>query len=185
MPLFRSPKDIEFIKRINQELIEKVIGEKITYYPISLQYSETNFYGESKEKVFDPPVEIYGLIEWQDQEISTTEFGQDIVYNLKVSILKKHLEDINVKPYEGDMVEYDNVKFEILKINNPIQIFGKEGQDIGFILECKSVRESAFRVTFSNEIENPNRTYPDEPMSASLSSFSYGNSNFAYSGSSR
>lgn len=183
MALFRSPKDIAFVNRINQELIEKVIGEKITYYAISHQYSAVNFYGESKEKVFDPPVEIYALIEWQDQDITTTKFGQDIVYNLKVSILKKHLDDISIKPYEGDMVEYGGVKFEITSINIPTQIFGKAYQDIGVVLQCISVRESAFRTVISGTVDQPGRTAPDEQMSASLPSFSYGDSTFPFSSS--
>lgn len=183
MALFRSKKDIEFVKRINKELIEKVIGEKITYYAISKQYSETNFYGESLEKVFDPPVEIYALVEWQDQDITTTEYGQDIIYNLRVSILNDHLERINMKPYEGDMVEYDDVKFEITKIELPSQIFGKAGQDIGYILNCTSVRESAFKVTISGTVDQPSRTHPDEPLSSSLPSFSYGDATFPFSSS--
>lgn len=168
------------MKRLNQELIEKVIGEKITYYAISDQYSEVNFYGESKEKIFDPPVEIYGLIEWQQQEVKTTEFGQDIIYKLQVSILKKHLNDINIKPIEGDFVEYDDKKFEVIKINTPIQIFGKEGEDIGYILTCQSVRENVFRPVISGTIDQPKRTYPDNPLT---SSFSYGDVTFPYSGS--
>lgn len=188
MSLFRSPKDLEFVKRINQELIEKVISEKITYYAISDQYSEKNFYGESKEKVFDPPVEIYSLIEWLDQEITTTEFGQDIIYKIKVSILQKHLDDINIQPYEGDMVEYDSQKFEVTSIEVPQQIFGKALEDIGVQLNCVSVRESAFKVTISGTIDQPGRTYPDEPLSASLPDgpeygFSYGNATWPFSSS--
>ena len=183
MALFRSERDIEFVKRINKELIEKVIGEKVTYYAISKQYSETNFYGESLEKVFDPPVEIYALVEWQDQEVTTTEYGQDIVYNLRVSVMKDHLERINSKPYEGDMIDYDEKKFEIIKIQIPSQIFGKAGQDIGYILTCQSVRESSFKVTISGTVDQPKRTSPDEQQSASLSQFSYGDARFPFSSS--
>lgn len=188
MPLFRSPKDLEFVKRINQELIEKVISEKITYYAISNQYSEKNFYGEAKEKIFDPPVEVYSLVEWLEQNITTTEFGQDIVYKIKVSILQKHLDEIMLKPYEGDMVEYDGQKFEITSVEVPQQIFGKAQENIGVHLNCVSVRESAFRTVISGTIDQPNRTYPDEPLSASLPiagtyGFSYGNATFPFSSS--
>lgn len=183
MSIFRSPKDIAFIKRMNQELIEKVIGEKITYYAISHMYSSVNFYGESKEKVFDPPIEIYALVEWQDQKITTTEFGQDTVYNLKVSILQKHLKDINIHPYEGDMVEYSGVKFEITSINTPGQIFGKAYEDIGVVMQCVSIRESAFKVTISGAVDQQKRTAPDNQLTASLSKFSYGDARFPFSSS--
>ena len=181
MPLFRSRKDIEFVKRINKELIERVIGEKIVYYPISKEYSETNFYGESQEKVFHPPVEIFALVEWEDQDVTTSEYGQDIIYNLKVSVLQEHLKEINTKPYEGDMIGYDDKKFEVTNIKIPSQIFGKSGEDIGYVLQCRSVRESAFKVSISGTVDYPNRTYPDEPLTASLSTGSYGQSNFPFS----
>lgn len=183
MALFRSEHDIAYVNKINQELIEKVIGEKITYYAISAQFSEINFYGESKEKVFDPPVEIYALIEWKEQDISTTEYGQDIIYKLKVSILDKHLEDINMRPYAGDMVEYSDVFFEIMTVAYPAQIFGKAQENIATVLECTSVRESNFRVAISGTIDQPDRTYPNEPMTASLGQFSYGNATFPFSAS--
>lgn len=183
MGLFRTELDIEYVKRINQELIENVISEKVTYYPISAQYSKTNIYGESREKVFDPPIEIYALIEWLDQDISTVKFGQDIVYNLRVGILNKHLQDVNVKPYEGDMVEYSGRKFEITSINVPSQIFGKAFEDIGVIMDCTTIRKSSFDVSISGTVENQNATNPDTPLTASLSAYSYGDARYALSSS--
>lgn len=180
MSIFRSNKDIEFIIKINQELIEKVIGEKVTYYPISKKFSEVNFYNESRKKIFDPPVEVYALVNWKDQDVKTSKFGQDVVYNLDVSILKKHLLDINLEPTEGDMIEYDDVKFEITSITSPMQIFGKAGHDIGYLLKCRSVRQGSFDSVISGVIDQPKRTYPDEPMS---SSFYYSSTNYPYSGS--
>lgn len=182
MPLFRSKKDIDFVIKINQELIEKVIGEKITYYPISKKFSEVNFYNESKKKIFDPPVEIYALVRWDEQDRSTTKFGQDIIYKIEVSILKKHLEDINVKLYEGDVVEYDGIHFEITSILEMDQIFGKSGHDIGYKLTCRSIRESNFNPTISGTVEYPARTYPDEPLS---SSFYYDSVLFPFSGATK
>lgn len=181
MALFRSQKDIDYVKRINQELIEKVISEKITYYAISDQYSEKNFYGESKEKVFDPPVEIYALVEWIDQDVTTTEFGQDIIYGVNVSILDKHLKDINIKIHEGDMIDYQGFKFEIHKVNTQMQIFGKAYNDIGVTLSCKSIRESSFETTISGTVDQPPRTRPDNDTTAS---FYYSDVTFPYSGSS-
>lgn len=181
MSLFRSRKDIEFVKKINQELIEKVLGEKILYIPVSKKYSEASFYNEAEEKVFDPPIEIYALIEWLPQDITTTKYGHDIVSNLKVSILGKHLADINVKPYEGDFVEYDGVRFEISKIEIPSQIFGRAHEDIGYQLSCRSIREGVFETSLSASVDQQKRTYPDEPLS---SSFYYSDVTFPFSSSS-
>lgn len=180
MPLFRGKRDIAFVKALNRELIERVIGEKITYYPISLQNSQTNFYGESKEKIVDPPVEIYALVEWQDQEVTTTEYGQDKIYILQVFILNEHLLIQHIEPIEGDMIDYDGVKFEITEITEPQLIFGKAGERIGKRLGCRSVREGTFKISVSGAVEHAKRTTPDEKTgNKSL----YDNILFPYSGS--
>lgn len=181
MPMFRSPRDIEFVKRIAREVIERVVGDKITYYPISNQFSEQDeVYGESKMKIFDPPVEVYALVEWLEQEITTNQFGQDIVYNINVFILEEYLNQIELKPIEGDMVDYDEKKFEILKVEQPRQIFAKAGQPLGRKLVCRSVRESQFATTISGTVEHAKRTRPDEP---SVIDSVYDDPQFPYSGS--
>lgn len=181
MSIFRSRKDIAFVKRIAREVIEKVIGEKITYYPISKKYSgQDSLYGESKTKVFDPPVELYCLVEWGEQEIKTNQFGQDIVYNINVYILEEYLNQIELKPIEGDMVDYDDRKFEILKIEEPTQIFAKAGQPLGRKLTCRSIRKSSFDTVISGTVEHPVRTRPDEPSKIDYLDEVY---RFPYSGS--
>jgi len=52
-PLFLGKKERDFVKQVNDELIERIIGQGIFYYPISMEH--TNFhplYGEAIEKTF-------------------------------------------------------------------------------------------------------------------------------------
>ena len=49
-PLFLGKKERDLVKQVNDELIERVIGQQIIYYPIDV--SRTNFhplYGEAIE----------------------------------------------------------------------------------------------------------------------------------------
>lgn len=179
MALFRSENDRKYIKTLNKELIERVMGEKITYYPLSKKLSKTNLYGESMEKTFDPPVMIYALIEWGDQEVTTTEFGQDTVYTLKVYILEDHLKDIDIQPYEGDMIDYNQVKFEINKITNPDLLLGRSFDNFSLILDCKSVRKNTFTSVISGSQDLHERTRPDNYTS---SSFAYTDVYFPFTG---
>ena len=58
-PLFLGKKERDLVKQVNDELIERVIGQDLLYYAISLQ--ETDFhpiYGEAIEKSFYPPLEF-------------------------------------------------------------------------------------------------------------------------------
>jgi hypothetical protein len=52
-PLFLGEKERNLVKQVNDELVEKVIGQQILYYPIDME--TTNFhdlYGEAIEKTF-------------------------------------------------------------------------------------------------------------------------------------
>lgn len=180
MPLFRTKKDIEYIKRVNRELIERVIGEKITYYPVSKQFTEDNFYGEARKKVLDPPVKIYCLVEWSDQETATNKFGQDVIYTLQIFILDDHLTRIGVEPREGDFIDYDGIKFEITEVTTPSLILGKELENIGKRLSARSVREGTFVIGSSASVEHSLPTHPDSDNAAEIH---YGNVTFPRSGS--
>jgi hypothetical protein len=63
-PLFLGKKERDLVKQVNDELIEKVIGQQILYYPIDMQTTDFHdLYGEAIEKTFLPPVRIYALVE--------------------------------------------------------------------------------------------------------------------------
>ena len=52
-PLFLGDKERKLVKQVNDELVERVIGQQILYYPVSIE--DTDFhpvYGESIQKAF-------------------------------------------------------------------------------------------------------------------------------------
>jgi len=50
-PLFLGEKERNLVKQINDELIERVIGQTITYYPISREHTHYHpVYGEAVQK---------------------------------------------------------------------------------------------------------------------------------------
>ena len=64
-PLFVGKKERDLVKQVNDELIERVIGQTVLYYPIDLQ--RTNFhglYGEAVQKNFLPPVRVQAQVEY-------------------------------------------------------------------------------------------------------------------------
>jgi hypothetical protein len=77
-PLFTGKKERDLVKKINDEVIERVIGQTVLYYPISLEH--TNFhplYGEAINKTFLPPVRVHALVEWQGITSTNTSIGVD------------------------------------------------------------------------------------------------------------
>ena len=56
-PLFLGKKERDLVKQVNDELVERVIGQQVLYYAIDVR--KTNYhslYGEAMEKTFLPPV---------------------------------------------------------------------------------------------------------------------------------
>jgi len=72
-PMFTGKKERDLVKQVNDELIERVIGQQVVYYPISLEH--TNFhplYGEAKNKTFLDPIAVYALVTWEGHETKST-----------------------------------------------------------------------------------------------------------------
>ena len=145
-PLFLGKKERDLVKQVNDELIERVIGQDILYYPISVEH--TNFhplYGEAIEKNFLPPIRVYVLIEWQGNESKSTKYGMDRNYNLVCHFHKRRLtEDQNVFVREGDFILYDDEYYEILTLNEPKQLFGQREHMLEISAKCQKARQGLF-----------------------------------------
>ena len=118
-PLFFGKKERDLVKQVNDELIERVIGQQILYYPISLEH--TNFhplYGEAIEKSFLSPIRVYALIVWQGYETETSNLGIDRRPSIVVHFHKRRLtEDQDLYVREGDFVLYGDTHYEITNLN--------------------------------------------------------------------
>ena len=78
-PMFFGKKERDLVKQVNDEIIERVVGQQVLYFPIDVE--RTNFhsiYGEAIEKTFLPPVRVYALVEYQGVETTfTSNLGVD------------------------------------------------------------------------------------------------------------
>jgi hypothetical protein len=146
-PLFLGKKERDLVKQVNDELIEKVIGQQILYYSIDMQ--TTNFhdlYGEAVEKNYLPPVRVYALVEWKTEETEYFEgVGIDKQWEITVHFHKRRLsEDQDLFVREGDFVLYGNHYYEIVELSEPKLLFGQVGNEFEIIAECKRARKGLF-----------------------------------------
>lgn len=149
-PLFLGKKERDLVKQVNDELIEKVIGQQILYYSIDMQ--TTNFhdlYGEAVEKNYLPPVRVYALVEWKTEETEYFEgVGLDKQWEIIVHFHKRRLtQDQDLFVREGDFVLYGNHYYEIVKLSEPKQLFGQVGNEFEIVAECKRSRKGLFDAT--------------------------------------
>tara|TARA_Y100000310_G_C20314819_1_gene637925 strand:+ start:165 stop:653 length:489 start_codon:yes stop_codon:yes gene_type:complete len=145
-PLFIGKKERDLIKQVNDELIERVIGQQVLYYAISLEHTQFHsLYGEAIRKTFLPPVRVYAIVEWKGYETTTTNYGIDRRSSLTVHFHKRRLtEDQDLFVREGDFVLYGNNYYEITTLNEPKEIFGQADHKIEISAECIKARESLF-----------------------------------------
>ena len=149
-PMFVGKAERNFVKQINDEVIEKVVGEQVLYFPIDMATTNYNFYGEAINKTFLPPVRVYSLIEYAGSDRTQTQFGFDSLKNIVVHFHKKRLtEDQNLVVRLGDFVQYDKYYFEIVDISNPKYLFGQDqsftdNNSFEVVATCRQARQGVF-----------------------------------------
>ena len=146
-PLFLGKKERDLVKQVNDELIEKVIGQQILYYPIDME--RTNFhelYGEAIEKTYLPPIRVYALVEFTDYSTSYLKgAGIDKTWEIKVHFHKRRLEeDQDLYVRVGDFVLYGDMHYEIVQLDEPKQLFGQIDSRFEITAKCIRAREGKF-----------------------------------------
>lgn len=145
-PLFFNKKERDLVKQVNDELIERVIGQTILYYPISNTHTDFHpLYGEAINKNFLPPVRVYALIEWTGTETTTTQYGIDRLYSLTCHFHKRRLtEDQDLFVREGDFILYGGDYYEIVTLTEPKQLFGNTDYMLEISAKCARARQGLF-----------------------------------------
>jgi len=145
-PLFLGKKERDLVKQVNDELVERVIGQQILYYPISIENTDFHpVYGEAIQKNFLNPIRIHALVEWKGYETESTNLGIDRKSKITVHFHKRRLvEDQNLFVREGDFVSYGDEYYEIVSLNEPKQIFGQVQHKMEITAECIKAREGLF-----------------------------------------
>src|SRR3990167_6126191 len=77
-PMFLGQKERDLVKQVSDELLERVIGQQIVYYPISMETTSFHpLYGEAIEKSFLPPIRVFVMVEWKETSSTVTNYGVD------------------------------------------------------------------------------------------------------------
>ena len=145
-PLFTGKKEKDFVKQVNDEIIERVVGQTIIYYPVSLEH--TNFhslYGEAIQKNFLNPVRVYAMVKYDSQATKTTAMGVDRIESITVAFHKRRLtEDQDLFVREGDFVQYGDFLYEILTLEEPQWLYGQVESSFEIVAKCVRAREGLF-----------------------------------------
>jgi len=145
-PMFVGKKEKDFVKQVNDEVIERVVGQTILYHPISIEH--TNFhtlYGEAIEKNFLNPIRVHALVKYTSQETTTTSLGVDRIEKIDVFFHKRRLtEDQDLFVREGDFILFGEQYYEILTLEEPKWLFGQVESKFEIAASCVRAREGLF-----------------------------------------
>ena len=145
-PLFTGKREKDLVKQVNDEVVERVVGQQILYFPISLEHTNYNdIYGEAIEKTFMDPIRVYAMVKYTSQTTKTTNLGIDRIEKITVNFHKRRLtEDQDLFVREGDFVLYGDRYYEILTLEEPKWLFGQPESSFEIIANCTRAREGLF-----------------------------------------
>ncbi len=143
--LFITPREIDLVNDLTKELIKDVIGQKIYYYSISATKTKINeLYDEAPEKIFETPLEIGCLVDYQEPTFQTNKYGPEKTQNIHVFIQSRDLLDKGIDILVGDFFTYGTVIFEITSVTTTKNLFGQIEHSDGIKLIGKQTRKQVF-----------------------------------------
>ena len=139
-------RDTNLAKRFNDELVGNlkdgkcgIIGHEVILYRVSTYDTETNMYGEAgKGKVYEAGVKLSCIIEAEDFDFNTDEFGPDRVQTVTFSFLRQSLRDIDFVVDVGDVVNWNDGYWEINSKNENQLIGGQTATDSNYSVVCEA-----------------------------------------------
>ena len=163
-PMFFGEKERNLVKQVNDELAERVLGQTIAYYPISIEESNFNdVYGEAKEKVSLPPVRVFAYVVVENEQ-TNERYGYEYQTKLTVNFHRRRLvEDQNLYVRVGDFVQYGDEFYEIVRLYNDTRfLFGQVEHKFQVTAECVRARQGVFRVMpgIDRDVTEPDATSP-------------------------
>ncbi len=148
-PMFFGKKERDLVKQVNDELVERVIGQTVVYYPIDI--NKTNFhslYGECINKSYLPPVRVYAYVEVENTQ-TNDKYSYEYKSSLTIHFHRKRLtadQDLYVRV--GDFVQYGDNLYEIMRTYNDTKYyFGQVDHKFQVSAECKRARRGQFDAT--------------------------------------
>jgi hypothetical protein len=146
--MFFGKKERDLVKQVNDELAERVIGQTIAYYSISLEDSEYHpIYGEAIDKVTLAPVRVYAYVTVENEQ-TNERYGYEYQTKLTVNFHRKRItEDQNLFVRVGDFVQYGDEFYEIVRTYNDTRYyFGQVQHKFQISAECVKARRGTFRI---------------------------------------
>tara|TARA_B100000902_G_scaffold379072_1_gene413014 strand:- start:998 stop:1483 length:486 start_codon:yes stop_codon:yes gene_type:complete len=138
---FLSTRDNNFFHKVNKELLgdslrgkDGIIDQEVTIYQLDERETSTDMYGESASgKSWKNGVNLNCLIDAEDFDFNTDEFGADRQQNATFSFLRESVLESNIVISLGDVINWNYAYFTISSLNENQLIGGMQNQNFSVI----------------------------------------------------
>ena len=145
--LFITPREIDFISDITKEVTKDIVGQKIYYYKVREDLTDVHdVYEEAADKIFDPPIEIEALVEWEPETIATNRFGSEEMSSISIYLHARDLLDKDILVEEGDYFSYGTLFFEMTSVIADKNLFGQVEHITGYKVTGKQARQGQVNI---------------------------------------
>lgn len=119
MSLFFKERDLQLFKSISEQLVQKVMQINVMLYKINPQQIQINVYGEAKRglKSYHKGVSIFCLIEHTAHSLDMNE-SMKRTDTTRFKFLISTLQDVNIYPEIGDVIQWQGVFWEITLVTS-------------------------------------------------------------------
>ena len=145
---FFSNRDLSAFDKMTKELVNTVVAQECVVYKPSLQESAVNMYGESAKgkKIYKNGVQMNALVEADDFDFNTDEFGPDANQTVTFSFLRQSFIDASMVLDIGDLIDWNYGYFEVGSINENQLIGGQFNQNYSVVASTFLIRKSSVQI---------------------------------------
>ena len=152
---FLPQRDVNLITRVSRELVgdkqnskDGLINQEVVIYKPSLQESSVNMYGEAAGglKVYKNGVQMAALVEADDFDFNTDEFGPDANQAATFSFLRQSFIDASMVLEMGDLIDWNYGYFEVGSINENQLVGGMYDQNLSVVATTFLIRKSSVQI---------------------------------------
>lgn len=160
---FITTRELRLVDSWSRELIQGVVAQEIIYYAISYEDSHVHdVYDEAITKEYLQPIRINARVEFDQTATKSTGGSLDSNYSCNVILHAEECRERNLKPREGDFVEFGQGIYEITSVGHSQPVFGQINDKLKFVLTCIPSREGQFKAD-NVSVDNVDNTHPVEP----------------------
>jgi hypothetical protein len=162
--LFVGPREAALWNDYNTEMLEIVAKQNFIYWAVERKFSEVeDLYGEAETKAARRPIQVYGLIQLDEPETITNQFGTEVKRRLEVFLHIDRLTEVGMYPQKGDFLEWDSQFFELLEVVVPQFAHGLPEIKVGVTIRCLSTREDVFNPRIEHNYDETKEQSGNDP----------------------